>query len=53
MSQFNDTVDFARAAVFDVEGGMVQGRRLADMSRHRCVYLRHHWVVPSEKLLGI
>ena len=26
------------AAVFDVEGGMVQGRRLADLSRHGCVY---------------
>ena len=37
------------AAVFDVEGGRLEGRTLAAGGRHGSVYLRHRWIVPTDR----
>jgi lipopolysaccharide transport system ATP-binding protein len=37
------------AAVFDVEGGRPEGRALTDSGRHGSVYVRHRWILPTDR----
>jgi lipopolysaccharide transport system ATP-binding protein len=36
------------AAVFEVEGGRLEGRRLTDAGRHGSVYFKHQWTLPAD-----